>query len=144
LLNDHALLRTYYLSTPVFILIDVLWGAPLRAAFGVDLGLRLAYYALCLGCAGLILYRPSLTSLVAMGESVVNLTLLIFGVMGPILSVSEETAESGAIGFASPMELINFVLVGGILLATYYRNQTSVAEKLARRTTRPFPQTRRR
>jgi hypothetical protein len=56
-----------------------------------------------------------------MGESSVNLTLLMLGVMLPILR--PDLAGSGTYPGLQGMHLVNFILTGGILLAAFYTAQ---------------------
>ena len=53
------LVRTYYLGTPLFLILDLLGKVNIRvAALEGRPGLRLAYYALCAGCAFVTWRRP--------------------------------------------------------------------------------------
>jgi hypothetical protein len=132
-MSDQPLIRTYYYATPLFALADVVWSAPIRAAFIPDLGVRLLYYLLCIGCAVLIHRKPQAAPFVGMAESAVNLGMLAIGVMLPVLWIADPLAGGEVdTGFASPVAVINFAIVATVLLVSFYRNQARVAEKLAR------------
>ena len=44
-MTANRLVRLYYLATPLFMVIDLLWQAPLRVAFLPDRGVRTAFGA---------------------------------------------------------------------------------------------------
>ena len=105
-------------------------GLSVRAAGIPRFDLRLLYYAFCLGCAALCQWRPGVSPLVGMAESVVNLFLLLLSVMLPIFNAVDAVTTGAPV--ASPMDagkLINVMLSGTMLVFSFYRNQ----EKAARR-----------
>src|SRR5438067_766952 len=73
-------IRGYYLATPLFAAIDLLWNINVRAA-----GLQAypvakwLYYLFCTGCAGMILRFPAWSGATALAESAVNITVLVVG-----------------------------------------------------------------
>ena len=120
--NRHSKwLRGYYFSTPLFLLADGLLGLDFRISGLHVPGYRFAYYGFCMLCALLLWYRPRLSPLVGMGESSINLTILMVSVMLPILR--PDLAGSGTYPGLQGMHLVNFILTGGILLTAFYTAQ---------------------
>jgi hypothetical protein len=114
-------LRSYYFSTPLFVLADSLLGLDFRVSGLHAPGQRFAYYGFCMLCALLLWFRPRLSPLVGMGESSVNLTILMVSVMLPILR--PELDAAGAYTGLQGMNILNFSLTGGVLLAAFYSAQ---------------------
>ena len=114
-------LRGYYFSTPLFMLADSLLGLDFRISGLPVPGYRVVYYGFCMLCALLLWYRPRLAPLVGMGESSVNLTILMVSVMLPILQ--PDLDGNGAYQGLQGMNILNFILTGGILLAAFYTAQ---------------------
>ncbi|MGD8276448.1 MAG: hypothetical protein PVH00_00415 [Gemmatimonadota bacterium] len=131
-IERYRLLRLYYLATPVFFLFDVVFHAPVRAAFLPAPGQRWAYYAFCLGCGLLTWARPHWTRPVVFFESCVNLLLLCLSVLLPIWLLVDSVETSVELPSFGPMRLVNFVLTGTVLLLAFYRNQPG-AGRVSRR-----------
>ena len=114
-------LRGYYFGTPLFLLADTLLGLNLRISGLQTPAYRFAYYGFCMLCALLLWYRPRLSPLVGIGESSLNLAILMLGVMLPILR--PELDGSGAVIGLQGANIINFILSGGVLLTIFYSSQ---------------------
>ena len=114
-------LRSYYFSTPLFALADRLLGLDFRISGLPGTGYRFAYYGFCMLCALLLWYRPRLSPLVGIGESSVNLAILVVSVMLPILRPDLE--GGGADVGLQGTNIMNFILTGGILLAVFYSSR---------------------
>src|SRR5688500_14756527 len=86
------LLELYYLGTPLFALADLALGVPIRAAGLEDPPLRVGYYALAF-LLGLVVYRwPDSSAFVGMGESAVNLAILMVSLMTAVYGAPEAVA----------------------------------------------------
>jgi len=120
-------LRAYYYLTPLFFLGDTLLGLDFRVAGLHASGHRFAYYGGCMLCALLLRYRPPLAPLVGMAESSVNLAILMAGVLLPLLQ--PDLIEAGGYTGLHGAHIINFLLSGGILLATFYSAQHRLLQK---------------
>ncbi|MEQ9398357.1 MAG: hypothetical protein RJQ04_04235 [Longimicrobiales bacterium] len=119
-------LAAYYLATPLFAVIDAGFGAPIRVAGIESPGVRWAYYAGLVALGFLCRARPSVAPWVGMGESAVNILLLILAVMLPIWSIPGEILSGGEVeGPFSRVSLANFVLSGGALVWSFHRNQAA-------------------
>ena len=120
-------LRGYYFCTPLFVLADSLLGLDFRVSGLHAPGYRLAYYGFCMLCALLLWYRPRLSPLVGMGESSINLAILMASVMLPILRPNLD--GSGAYIGLQGANIINFILTGGVLLAAFYSAQRRLLQQ---------------
>ncbi|HET9708439.1 MAG TPA: hypothetical protein VFP39_09055 [Gemmatimonadales bacterium] len=115
------LLRWYYLCTPVFWLLDVVWGVHVRVAFLDDLPLlRNVYYAACCGIGIAATVAPRYTARLALTESAVNLGLLVLSVGLWYLSMLDWAAsETVAVRVVTPWQLVNFVFTLAAAVVSY-------------------------
>ena len=111
----------YYLATPLFLVLDLAYDAPLRAAAIPEGALRNAYYAATLACGVLCYLKPAIAPLIGIVESALNLLLLLSSVVLPIvqapgLILRGEDIEVG-LGAA---DLANFLISGTVLIASIH------------------------
>lgn len=118
------LIQTYYLASPLFLVIGWWWGMEIRVTFIPDLRLRFLYYLLLSGLGLLTHFRPASAPWVALGESTLNLFLIMAWILIPLYGMSE-ALEGGAVGIPyTPQEvLINGGLAGAFFLAGFYQAQ---------------------
>jgi hypothetical protein len=114
-LQGLRLLTGYYLVTPLFAAADLLAGWPLRVAGMPDARARLIYYAAAFGIGLLARARPRWAPVLGVGESSVNLTLLVLSVLGPIWGLLDDPGASEAVVAALPLRVANLALSGGML-----------------------------
>lgn len=126
-LERHWLLRAYYLATPVFLFIDLVFQAPVRASFLPQPGQRWAYYGFCLTCGLAAQARPAWTRPIAFSESCVNLLLLALSVMVPIWSLVDTIDTVAGPPPFGPTQLANFGISAVIMLLAFYRTQPRAA-----------------
>ncbi|HVH68214.1 MAG TPA: hypothetical protein VM716_10135 [Gemmatimonadales bacterium] len=119
--SRHALLRGYYLATPLFWLASAIWGVNVRVAFLDDFPLgRDAYYLLCFTLGLVMLRAPRQASRLAFAESAANLGLLILSVAVWYLRMLDWAAgPSVAVRVVTPAELVNFVLTAVVAAVSY-------------------------
>lgn len=116
-------LAAYYLATPLFLVFDLALNAPVRVA-GLDgLGLRVAYY----GAAFLLGFAcrrwPGAAPFIAMGESSVNLFLLMLAVLLPVWSAPDAILAGGEPDTgALAARTVNLALAGGVLVWAFHQN----------------------
>jgi hypothetical protein len=122
------LLQIYYLGTPVFFLLDVLWQARIRVSFVKDTSLRYAYYLFCLLC-GLVSYLcPHLAALVGLFESSLNIVLLVLGALLPLYRLPEQVLRGEAADLpVTATPIVNFCLSETILVMSFRRHEAAVA-----------------
>ena len=124
----NTIFRIYYLGTPLFMLIDYLLGFPMRAAGIEEPGLRLLYYLFCIACAVACYIAPTRSALLALTESSINIFLLIYSVMGPVVNLGSMVASSEPMPeIITPAGLINFFIVGTILVFGFHSATHSLA-----------------
>lgn len=105
-----TLLRAYYAATIVFLVLDYGFGLNVRLAFLEPVpAWRAAYYGVCFGCLGLMLWRPSLASIVTTVESLLTLALLIIAMALRVMIYSDAMLETGR-GGVTLEEVLNFLL----------------------------------
>ena len=120
------LITGYYGATVIFVLLDYLLNFNIRLIFLDDWPVwRGLYYAACFGFFGLMLWRPSWSSHIGAGESLLTLSLLIISMAARVLIVTDEMIEQGR-GFVTVNELLNFMIAGTI---TYFSLMRGVLGK---------------
>ncbi len=121
----RPLLPAYYLGTPVFALLDLVAGLPVRAVGLESRGHRVLYYVLVFALGGLMRARPTLAPWLAMGESAANLTLLMAAVLIPIWSLPETLDPSTVADL--PERVVNLALSGSVMVYAFHRSRARLA-----------------
>ena len=126
-----SLLRGYYVLTPLWGLAEILLKIPMRVGFFISVPAgRGLYYFGCMAC-GVAMFRwPRMAPYLGMGESALNIAILVVGLMHPIVSISLDTLARGA--WDAPLQmasLLNFCLAGSVSLLSYYVNAHPVEPK---------------
>lgn len=113
-MSQKSILLSYYGSTILFLLLDLVFHFSVRATFlDTSTGFRMLYYGFCMLCFLVMVWKPALTALIGAVESVLTLSALII-VMGlRVMVPADPTLETGA-SAVTAREIINFVLAGGI------------------------------
>ena len=133
---ERSFLPGYFLlATPVFAGLDLAGVGALRVAALPDFSGRAIYY-LALVVLGVIMLRsPRAAPWIGMGESAVNVFLLMLSVLLPIWTLQETFgapgAEAGAggpvgteeLGILTPARLLNVALSGGVFIWSFYVNK---------------------
>jgi hypothetical protein len=128
--TSARLLKFYYLATGVFLLLDFLAGINIRVAFLAPWpGWRALYYLFCLGCLGLIVWRPALTLLVSTVESLLTLSALILSMGVRVMGQSVLALEGGG-ALISAEEVINFVIAGAAAWLGWHRGTQALQKSL--------------
>lgn len=119
----------YYLATPLFALLDWIFGWNVRAAgLAGQPGLRSVYYVVCTGAGVITALRPSLSRFVGLVESSVNILLLILGVLLPYWAIVNQAGEgvSAALPFTFN-RLFNFLISGFMWVHVFHQSVDSLA-----------------
>jgi hypothetical protein len=126
-MNRHGgFIGAYLLSTPVFVVADLLFDMPFRVAALADSNLRFFYYGGVMLCGVLTYARPATAPWVGMGESATNLLLLMLSILLPIWNMPDAIMSGAPLeGPFDQMSLVNVVLSGSVLLYGYYRSQAA-------------------
>lgn len=109
----------YYAATVVFLLLDFALGVNIRAAFFDEFpAARLAYYAFCFACLGVVLWRPAWALVVGIAESLLSVAALTVAMMIRVLIVTDEIIEQGT-GYVTGEEILNYLIVAGMAYYFY-------------------------
>lgn len=114
-LSIRPLLAYYLGGTPLFFLLDAAWDVSVRASFLDDLSARVAYYGFCLLCGVLAWRFPTRASWIGLGESAINIVLLVVSFMAPILAVAGTVAADPYAPIETPVTpegITNFIIAG--------------------------------
>ena len=122
-------MQAYYLATALFVLLDITMGVNIRISFFENSpALKWMYYAVCMGLAGLMLWRPALTVLISVIESLVVVSALTLSMGIRTMRISETVLEGGG-GFVTMEEIFNFVISGGIAYFAWVRGMQELRGK---------------
>lgn len=122
------LVSLYYLATPLFFFVDLLWQAPIRVSFVEDAGTRYAYYLFCMLCGGVCYRWPRIAPLVGLCESSLNILLLVLGALLPLYRLPEQIlADEVVTNPITSTRIINFCLSGLILVISFRSRQADLA-----------------
>jgi hypothetical protein len=129
------LIQGYYLGSPLFWLVGLFWGYELRTTFLTDPVQRLMYYTFISGLGLLAYFRPGVGPWVALGESSLNLVLLILGILLPIYGLADQALSGGPIGlpYSAGEVLMNGALAGTFFLLGFYRAQAELRGRASAR-----------
>ena len=114
----------YYALTPLFVLLDLLFAANIRVVALEHLGWwKWIYYLFCLGVAAVDYYRPSMTRVLGLIESCLNIFLLVLSVALPVFLLPEKLLRGETVSL--PFDgffFLNFFLAGAIFVISFYGN----------------------
>lgn len=115
-----TLAAVYYLATPVFALCDWIFHWNVRvAALDARPALKNAYYAVCTAAGVVTYWKPSLSRVVGLAESSVNILLLVLSFMLPYYAlIGNFTGEQGA-PFTGT-RVLNFLISGFMWVKVFY------------------------
>jgi len=123
--TGFRLLTVYYWATPLFALLDLGGGINVRLA-GLEghPGTRVAYYIVCAACALAVWRRPRWSPAIGLVEGTITITLLILGVMVPIVTLPTTLEAGGPASVAAslPEAVANLLLSGTAWIVSLYRN----------------------
>jgi len=111
----------YYFASVIFLLIDWLAGANVRAVgFAAHPTLRMVYYLACLLCGMVVRLLPAWSAPVTLAESTVNITALMISVLTPLYTFDVEHPSRPLVAF--PQLVINFMISGTAALVAWYQS----------------------
>ena len=126
-----GLLRWYYITTPVMIVVELLWGLNFRVPFFLTGIIRYSYYFLCVGCGGVCYFWPKMVPIVGFVESMVNVVILIAGYGAAVYCAMFSVLETG--GGTVPeiltiKAMVSFAVPAYIWVMSFY-HWKGIAEK---------------
>jgi len=134
-----VLLRFYYILTPLFLIMELIWGIKVRVPLIMENAeLRYAYYGVCFAFGVICYFRHKLTAMLAMTESVINIALLCCGfylavvssydyAVGEIDEFPEALTLKGALGFV--LALMVWIIAFYHCEWVMHRNKNNIAKK---------------
>ena len=127
-------LEAYYLATPVFLLIDIVLGMPLRVSTLTTPALKYSYYAFLLGCGLAIHARPRTGPWIGITESALNFSLVIVAILMPYWRLLDQAADPNSLltNPFTPAIFVNALLTGTIAIISINANQEKIWLSLKR------------
>ena len=123
--HRFALLRFYYILTPLFLIMELIWGVKVRVPFIMENAeLRYAYYGMCFAFGVICYFRHKLTPMLAMAESAINIALVCCGFYLAIVSQGYEYAIGNIDEMPEALTykgILGFVLAMTVWIIAFYR-----------------------
>lgn len=129
----HSIARLYYYVTPLFILLDYIWGVNVRVTVLDSTPLyKNLYYGFCILCGVGMYIVPQCSAVVALFESTIIVTMTVLGLFLPyvqylymddVLSADWEVA-----GALSIERIVNLVLAGSVAIFVFRQSTQTIAE----------------
>jgi len=131
-MRGAGLIKGYYLASPLFLVFSLWWDLEVRATFIPHHGLRLTYYGFITALGILTHYRPGSAPWVAMGESLLNLVLIMLWILLPIYGLADGDPLAGpaAVPYTAGQVLVNGALAGAVFLLGFYRAQGAILSRI--------------
>jgi len=118
MINRQKVLLWFYLATPVFFLLDILFQWDVRVSFLDDnIGWKTLYYIFCFGIGYMMWKIPSLEYVFGIIEGGVNMLLLTLSVMLPYYAAIDAISSGSEV--SNPLNtfsVINYIISGIFLL----------------------------
>jgi hypothetical protein len=126
-------IQGYYLASPLFFLIGLWWGWEVRVTFIPDPGWRFVYYLVLSGLGLLSHFRPVTAPWVALGESSLNLLLILLWILLPIYALPGDAMGAGPVGlpYTAGQVVVNGLLAGSFFLVGFYRAQGTLIRRFS-------------
>lgn len=119
------LVLVYYLASPLFWLLQLLFGWQIRVAFWEDPKWNALYYCVLMLCAIAVYMRPAWLAVVALIESAGNIVLHILSFAIPLFTLSDSVLQGNpATPDFSAAHIIGFLLAGLCMSLSF---QTAIA-----------------
>ena len=118
----------YYIATPAFIILELLFGFGFRVPFILAAPvIRYLYYAVCIACGVICHFRPKAAPYVAFAESVIYLTLIIVGYGAAVSDAMLKVAELKSVPeILSIKGTLSFIVPATVGLISFYHCQEVV------------------
>ena len=131
----NSIARWYFYFTPLFILLDYIWGVNVRISALDSLPLyKNLYYGFCVLCGICMYIVPRYSAVVTLFESIVNFGMIVFGIFMPyiqnmmyaedILSADFKAMEASL----NTQPIVNLVIVGSCVILTFRKSVETIAE----------------
>jgi hypothetical protein len=124
-------IQGYYLASPLFFLAGLWWGMEVRVTFIPDPGWRFLYYLVLTSLGLLSYFLPRVAAWVALGESSLNLFLIMLWILLPIYALPGDALGAGPVSlpYTAGQVLVNGLLAGTFFLFGFYRAQAVILRR---------------
>ena len=118
--------KWYYYITPLFILLDYVWGISIRVTvFDSMPQYKKLYYGFCILCGVFIYALPKLTTVVALFERSINFLVTVMAVFMPYINFITKTddfltADLPTVAGLDAPHIINILLAGIIAILGFH------------------------
>lgn len=131
--NTHSIARWYYYLTPLFILLDYVWGVNGRVTVLDSTPLyKNLYYGFCILCGVGMYIVPQCSAVVALFESTINFAMTVFSLFLPYVQylytddvLSADWEVAGAVNIE---RIVNLVLAGSVAIFVFRQSIRTIAE----------------
>ena len=114
----------YYLSTPLFLFLDLGLGFDFRVALLDEGSHKTLYYMFIFICAALCYWQPFWAPVIGIFENSISLFILILNTLLPIFNAPSQilSGESVSLPFSSTQAVLGFVIMAGIVVISFRAN----------------------
>lgn len=131
----NSIARWYFYITPLFILLDYVWGVNVRVSALESMPpYKNLYYGFCVLCGICMYIIPRYSAVVALFESSINFMMIVLGIFLPyvqnilyvddILSADFKAMEASL----NTQPIVNLVIVGSCVILTFRKSVETIAE----------------
>lgn len=129
------LVWAYYIATPLFLIIELLWGISLRVSPFLPTAMRYLYYTCCFGCGAACYLRPRSTPVIALAESTTNVVLIFVGFGTALIKASVTVAETESFPEVLTFKsILGFGVIATIWIISFYHSQELVQKIIRKKT----------
>jgi len=131
----NSIARWYFYITPLFILLDYIWGVNVRvSALGSIPGYKNLYYVFCILCGVCMYFVPRYSAVVTLFESIINFGMIVFSIFMPYIQNMIYAEDILNADFKSMEEaintqsIVNLVIVGSFVVLTFHKSIQTIQE----------------
>jgi len=131
----NSIARWYFYITPLFILLDYIWGVNVRVSALDSMPVyKNLYYGFCILCGVCMYFVPRYSAIVTLFESIINFAMIVFSIFMPyiqnmiyaedILNADFKAMEESI----NAQSIVNLVIVGSFVVLTFQKSIQTIQE----------------
>ena len=131
----NSVARWYFYITPLFILLDYIWGVNVRVSALDSMPVyKNLYYGFCILCGVCMYFVPRYSAVVTLFESIINFGMIVFSIFMPyirnmiyaedILNADFKAMEEAI----NAQSIANLVIVGSFVVLTFHKSIRTIQE----------------
>ena len=132
----NSFARWYFYITPLFILLDYIYGINIRiSALETMPTYKNLYYGFCILCGICMYVIPRYSAVVALLESSINIMMLVLGIFLPyirtITALMDDVLSADFTALEESLKvqpMVNLFIVGSCLILTFRKSIETIAE----------------